>query len=122
MPLKTKRNWDAPAARNIAELAQQHDVLVCGEDYCPFVSRARAGLKRANIKYEYVGGLTSEERKEMRDLTGIFTIPQVFVHGISIGGCEDGNQRWQGTVPLLQRGALQKALQDKENAKQILMG
>ena len=121
MPLKTKRNWDEPAARNIGELIAQNDVVLCGEDYCPFVARARAGLKRANIKYEYVGGLTNKERQAMVELTGIYTIPQVFVHGVAIGGCDDGSDNWQGTLPLLQRGALQKAVQDKANARQILM-
>lgn len=103
-------------------------MVLCGEEYCPFVARARAGLKKAGLQYEFVSDMSRSERDTLREITGIFTIPQVFVHGISIGGCDDGKwdreYDWQGTLPCLQRGTLQKAFEvgksDKAEAEKIL--
>ena len=48
------------------------------------------------------------QKAELKALTGKTSVPQVFVKGQFIGGCNDGGLG--GTVPLLKSGKLQEML------------
>ena len=52
--------------------------------------------------------VTDAQKAELRELTGKTSVPQVFVKGQFIGGCNDGGLG--GTVPLLKSGKLQEML------------
>ena len=53
--------------------------------------------------------VTDAQKTELKALTGKTSVPQVFVKGQFIGGCNDGGLG--GTVPLLKSGKLQEMLQ-----------
>ena len=40
------------------------------------------------------------------------SVPQGFVMGQHIGGCNDGPEGWMGVMPNLQSGAIAKALEE----------
>ena len=52
--------------------------------------------------------VTDAQKAELKALTGKTSVPQVFVKGQFIGGCNDGGLG--GTVPLLKSGKLQEML------------
>ena len=69
--------------------------------------QAKAALKEAGIEFKDVE-VTDAQKAELKALTGKTSVPQVFVKGQFIGGCNDGGLG--GTVPLLKSGKLQEML------------
>jgi glutaredoxin 3 len=59
--------------------------------YCPYCQRAKALLKAKGATYEEYditfGGLRRAEMLERAD--GQITVPQIFINGQHIGGCDD---------------------------------
>jgi hypothetical protein len=53
-------------------------------------------------------------------LTGKTSVPQGFLRGIHIGGCNDGTQWWHGIVPLAQNGMIKKAIECEGEREEIL--
>ena len=76
--------------------------------WCPFCKSAKDALKEAGIEFKDVE-VTDAQKAELKALTGKTSVPQVFVKGQFIGGCNDGGLG--GTVPLLKSGKLQEMLQ-----------
>jgi glutaredoxin 3 len=60
-------------------------------DYCPFCQKAKTLLKQRGYDYtEYNVQLDNSKREEMRIRTaGARTIPQIFINGRHVGGCDD---------------------------------
>ena len=81
----------------------------------------KAALDSSNVPYKYVNNMTSKQREELRSLAGKTSVPQGFVHGIAIGGCNDGARSWQGIKPMLRSGRLQKALAMKGQGHDEIM-
>ena len=75
--------------------------------WCPFCKSAKDALTEAGIEFKDVE-VTDAQKAELRELTGKTSVPQVFVKGQFIGGCNDGGLG--GTVPLLKSGKLQEML------------
>lgn len=60
---------------------------------CSYCQRAKAVLDRRNLKYREVDVSVGDGRDEMqRRLPGARSIPQIFIDGEHIGGCEDLEQ------------------------------
>lgn len=60
------------------------------KDYCPYCHRAKALLDRKGVNYtEYDVTRNPELEKEMRQRARAFTVPQIFVNGLGIGGSDD---------------------------------
>lgn len=67
------------------------DVLIYTKEGCPYCHKAKALLERQGLSYEEVRiDLHPERRGEMIEKSGgRTTVPQVFLHGRHIGGCDD---------------------------------
>ncbi|MBI4524648.1 MAG: glutaredoxin 3 [Deltaproteobacteria bacterium] len=66
------------------------EVTVYTTRYCPFCTRAKALLRAKNITFVEID-VTHDDfrREEMMRLSGRRTVPQIFIDGRAIGGCED---------------------------------
>jgi glutaredoxin 3 len=67
------------------------DVVVYSKDYCPYCVKAKGLLTRKGIGFKEID-ITRDEalQKEMVDKSGgRKTVPQIFIDGVSIGGCDD---------------------------------
>jgi len=63
------------------------DVVVYVTEYCGFCRQAENLLRRKNIPFEAVDVTNSSDaRNWLVETTGQRTVPQVFIHGRSIGG------------------------------------
>lgn len=87
-----KSNFTAPAQDNLTRSQVVVSLLQAGE-----------GRPQGDVE------VTDAQKAELRELTGKTSVPQVFVKGQFIGGCNDGGLG--GTVPLLKSGKLQEMLQ-----------
>lgn len=68
---------------------------------CPFCVRAKALLKQRGVEQieEIRVDLDPDQRRTMMEITGRRTVPQIFIGGTHVGGCDD-------LVALDQRGGL----------------
>lgn len=58
--------------------------------FCDYCTRAKAVLARRGLRYREVDVSSAEGRDEMTTrLPGARTIPQIFLGGRHVGGCED---------------------------------
>ncbi len=67
------------------------DITVYSKDYCPYCVKAKALLKRKGVAFSEID-ITYDEalQKEMVEKSGgRKTVPQIFIDGKSVGGCDD---------------------------------
>jgi glutaredoxin-related protein len=79
--------------RQVSEAVAQHDVVCVGMAWNPFCAKAVKLLTERGIKHEYLeyGNYMSKwkERLALKLWAGWPTFPQVYVHGVLIGGYKD---------------------------------
>ena len=65
-------------------------VIMYSTRFCPYCTRARRLLKRKGVEYqEIIVGGNSDLWKEMEQLSGRNTVPQIFINDKSMGGYDD---------------------------------
>ena len=73
---------------------------------CPSCTRAKALLKQRGVDQieEVRIDLDPQQREQMMALTGLRTVPQIFIGETHVGGCDDlvALDRNGGLTPLLQ--------------------
>ena len=59
--------------------------------WCPFCHRAKRLLNDKGVNYKEIDvGMDSKMREEMLDRSeGRYTVPQIFINGDGIGGCDE---------------------------------
>jgi glutaredoxin 3 len=66
------------------------EVVIYSTDYCPYCTRAKALLQQKNSPFTDIRiDLHPESREEMITKSGRRTVPQIFINGQHIGGCDD---------------------------------
>ncbi|MEX2643541.1 MAG: glutaredoxin 3 [Acetobacterales bacterium] len=67
------------------------DIEIYTTSFCPFCHRAKALLDRKGVAYrEHDVSAQPELRARMRERAGgRHTVPQIFIDGKGIGGCDD---------------------------------
>ncbi len=65
-------------------------VLIYTKSYCPYCDRAKALLKRKGASYEEIS--VEGDKKiytELKQKTGLMTVPQIFINDELVGGYTD---------------------------------
>lgn len=67
------------------------EVEIYTTPFCPYCHRAKSVLNNKNVEYREICVMMSPgKRGEMRERAGgINTVPQIFVDGGHVGGCDD---------------------------------
>ncbi|MDH3588025.1 MAG: glutaredoxin 3 [Gammaproteobacteria bacterium] len=66
------------------------EVIVYGTARCPYCVRARSLLESKGIDYQDIRlEEHPERRQEMERLSKRRTVPQIFIDGVHIGGCDE---------------------------------
>jgi glutaredoxin 3 len=77
--------------------------------WCPFCNRAKALLQQRGVTdYEEINvDERPGERENMVKLSGRTSVPQIFINGTHVGGCDDlmALDRKGGLMPLLEASA-----------------
>ena len=74
------------------------------QPYCPYCTRAKALLDAKGAAYKEIDAPNgTPERTESRTRSGRTSVPQIFINGTHIGGCDDlvALDRQGGLDPLL---------------------
>ena len=103
-------NLEASETR-VRELVASDDVVVFSATYCPFSAAAKAALRGGRSLHRRRVEPDSRRRRlrpALASVTGRSSIPHVFIGGVSVGGCNDGDP---GIRPLIKQGGLDAALE-----------
>jgi glutaredoxin 3 len=67
------------------------EVVIYTTMFCPFCHRAKHLLKEKGVAFEEIDvTMSSKKRAEMTERAkGGYTVPQIFIDGEPIGGCDD---------------------------------
>ena len=59
--------------------------------FCPYCVRAKRLLKAKNVDFEETNIMLSARKREemMARADGRHTVPQIFINGVGIGGCDE---------------------------------
>ncbi|MBA3535430.1 MAG: glutaredoxin 3 [Tatlockia sp.] len=80
-------------------------VILYSTTYCPYCTRARQLLENKGIEYTEIKiDEKPDKRQEMITKSGRTSVPQIFINGQHIGGCDD-------MYALEHQGQLDKLLQ-----------
>uniref|UniRef100_A0AAV1UN39 Glutaredoxin domain-containing protein n=1 Tax=Peronospora matthiolae TaxID=2874970 RepID=A0AAV1UN39_9STRA len=78
---------------SITDAIAREKVLVFSKSHCPFCARVKATLDVLDTKYEAVELDAIDDGGHIQallfDMTGQRTVPNVFINGKHIGGCDD---------------------------------
>ena len=95
-------------------IANSTPIVVFSSPSCGYCTKAVSLIKEAGYSSQMtVINATSEQRIALRSLTGISSVPSIWLRGVYIGGCNDGAEQWHGLIPLLRKGSFQKILEGK---------
>lgn len=65
-------------------------VIMYSTGYCPYCTKAKELLNKKNVAFTEIRvDLQPELRDEMIAKSGRRTVPQIFINGQAIGGCDD---------------------------------
>lgn len=80
------------AEQLVKKLIAEHAVVIFSKTYCPYCVRAKELFASLGVKY-HVEELDqrddgAEIQKYLGDMTGLKTVPNVFINGKHVGGCD----------------------------------
>jgi glutaredoxin 3 len=81
-----------------------NDIVIYTTRWCPFCIRAKALLDRKGVVYQEIAvDGDSAARQEMTEAAGQTSVPQIWIGGQHIGGCDElyGLERSGGLDPML---------------------
>lgn len=79
-------------------------VEIYTQDWCPFCARAKQLLDKKGVPYTEIDAPNGSEEREISNArSGRSTVPQIFIDGRHVGGCDDlfALDRQGGLDPLL---------------------
>ena len=81
-------------------------IIIYTTTYCPYCVKAKALLQKKSAEFEEIK-IENDEMREMmiQKSGGRKTVPQIFINGIHIGGCDD-------IYDLYRKGELDKLLKN----------
>ena len=66
------------------------EVKIYTTSYCPYCKRAKQLLDSKDVKYEEIDVEHDQKLfEELQKKTHMMTVPQIFINGKLIGGCDD---------------------------------
>ncbi|MBL9004400.1 MAG: glutaredoxin 3 [Myxococcales bacterium] len=66
------------------------DVVIYTKHFCSYCVRAKALLAKKGVAFHEIDvSRDPAMRRWLTDVTGQSTVPQIFINGQSVGGCDD---------------------------------
>ena len=65
-------------------------IIIFYSEYCPYCIRAKSLLDTKKVQYQLISvDGQPEVRAEMAQLAGRRSVPQIWIHGQHVGGCDE---------------------------------
>lgn len=97
-------------SEDLRELIENNNVVVFSKGYCPYCTKAKQLLQQNNVEFIDVNP-DDNQLEVLGNVTGQGSVPNIWVKGTFIGGCNDGPESWMGLSKCLQSGKFQELLQ-----------
>jgi glutaredoxin 3 len=69
---------------------QKSEIIIYTTNYCPYCVRAKSLLQKKQLNFKEIDVSDDDLREEMiKKSGGRRTVPQIFINGNHIGGCDD---------------------------------
>lgn len=94
---------------SIQQTVSESPLVVYSSSWCPYCQKVLSALKSAGLQPKVIE-VDGTLKSQLSNVSGQSSVPQVFVNGTFIGGCNDGPEAWMGTLPLLNSGKLKQML------------
>ncbi|KAJ1428524.1 thioredoxin-like protein [Ochromonadaceae sp. CCMP2298] len=94
---------------SISALASSADVVVFQSAGCPYCVQAISNLQGAGYKPTVIEA-SSAQRQELLAANKTRSVPQIYVKGKYVGGCNDGPEAWMGINKILKNGKMAELL------------
>ena len=66
------------------------EIVIYTSMFCPFCWQAKGLLKAKGVAYEEIDvTMSAAKRAEMARRAGAATVPQIFIDGEAVGGCDE---------------------------------
>ena len=96
-------------ADHIISLSKSADIVVFQDPSCPYCVEAVRALKSAGQSPKVIDA-SYEDRSALRSVTKSGTVPQIFIKGKYVGGCNDGPESWMGIKKIINNNKLGELL------------
>ncbi|CAG8451228.1 10573_t:CDS:2 [Funneliformis mosseae] len=77
----------------VEKLIKENPIMIFSKSYCPYCKRAKGVLESLNKNYEAIELDTESEgsdiQKYLKEKTKQNTVPNIFIGGQHVGGCDD---------------------------------
>lgn len=93
----------------IRSLVASADIVIFSDSGCPYCSDAIATLNAKGFAHKVIEA-SSAQRATLRSMTSVSSVPNCWVKGEYVGGCNDGPQGWMGIKKMASNGELQRRL------------
>jgi ASC-1-like (ASCH) protein len=105
----------------IRALTDAYPLVVFSSSWCPNCQQVLKALKIAKLN-PHVIEVDSKWKQALLNTFGRYElqpalVPSVWVGDKYVGACNDGPERWMGTIPLLQKGKLQLLIKALEKER-----
>ena len=65
-------------------------IVIYTKQWCPYCARAKALLNDKGLAYDEIDVTSdSEKEREMVERSGRRTVPEIFIDGEAVGGCDE---------------------------------
>lgn len=107
--VKSGDGEESPLATIIRQKNEENAVVIYSKSWCPFCQQVKSLFEKLNVDAVAIelDGIVEEQevQGELEKLTGQRTVPNVFIGGKHIGGCDD-------CLTLSRSGELEKLLKE----------
>lgn len=98
------------ASGDIRTLIESDPIVVFSSSGCPYCRNAISSLESAGYKPKVVQ-VTFQQRQELYAMTNSRSVPNIWLKGKFVGGCNDGPEPWMGINKILKEGKMDQYLQ-----------
>ena len=100
------------SSNDIAEvksIISSDDVVMFASPTCGYCKMAVSVMLGLNIKHTCVY-VTPQQRAALYSLSGMRTVPNIWIRGKFVGGYSDGPETWMGLTKIIASGMIQDLL------------
>ena len=94
---------------SIAAITSKHPIVMFISSSCPYCHEAKSVFESAGHSPHIVVA-TGPQRTILRQMTESGSVPNVWVKGKFVGGCNDGPESWMGVKKIVNNGKLSELL------------
>ena len=104
-----KENVTSVAEQDVRTIIASNQVVIFADLTCGYCQSAQGILRQIGIKFTTIYA-TPIQRQVLYEISGMKTVPNIWISGRFIGGCSDGPESWMGLTKISASGKIKELL------------